>query len=53
MSWILTNWTNLLDVIAYLIAISSIIVKITPTNADNIILDKIITALKVFSLYKK
>jgi len=36
--WFQTNWANIANVIAYLIAIASIIVKLTPTLKDDNIL---------------
>ncbi len=34
-NWIQTNWTDITTVIAYIIAIASIIVKLTPTLKDD------------------
>lgn len=42
-NWIQNNWTNILNVIAYLIATASIIVKLTPTLKDDDALKGIIT----------
>ena len=41
-SWIQTNWVDICNVVAYLIAIASIIVKITPTLKDDNYLKAII-----------
>jgi len=34
-NWFQTNWTNITTIIAYAIAIASIIVKLTPTLKDD------------------
>lgn len=34
-TWFQTNWTNITTIIAYLIAIASIVVKLTPTLKDD------------------
>ena len=39
--WISANWTEIANIIVYVIAIASIIVKITPTPKDDIFLGKI------------
>lgn len=39
------HWADMLNVVAYAIAIASIIVKLTPTKVDDGILDKIIKFL--------
>jgi hypothetical protein len=41
-AWFGANWTNIATVIAYVIAIASIIVKLTPTTKDDTVLDRII-----------
>ena len=37
-TWFQTNWTKITEVIAYVIAIASIIVKVTPTLKDDNVL---------------
>ena len=37
-AWFQVNWTKITEVIAYVIAIASIIVKVTPTLKDDNIL---------------
>jgi hypothetical protein len=37
-TWFQANWTKITEVIAYVIAIASIIVKVTPTLKDDNIL---------------
>lgn len=34
-TWFQTNWTNITTIIAYLIAIASIVVKLTPSLKDD------------------
>jgi len=46
--WIVANKEVIINVIAYAIAIASIIVKITPTQKDDAILGKIITFLSKY-----
>ena len=46
------NIVDIFNIISYIIAIASIIVKFTPTETDNKILDKIIKILAVISLNK-
>jgi len=44
-AWFGANWTSIATVIAYVIAIASIIVKLTPTTKDDTILEKIVAFL--------
>jgi hypothetical protein len=46
------HWTDVLSIIAYIIAIASVIVKLTPDPKDDTVLAKIVAVLKVLSLYK-
>ena len=41
-AWFGANWGQVATVIAYVIAIASIVVKLTPTTKDDAILTKII-----------
>jgi len=47
-NWLQTNWANIASVIAYLIAIASIIVKLTPTLKDDNVL---LAVIKFLSKY--
>lgn len=47
-TWLQTNWTDITGVIAYVIAGASIIVKLTPTLADDDILKGVIKFLGKF-----
>jgi len=53
MEWLQEHWKDIVDVITYVIAASSIIVRLTPTEADNKALDKTIKVLQLVSLNKK
>jgi len=52
-NWFLTYGKMILDVIAYVIAAASIIVKITSTPKDDSFLASVIDILKKLSLYKE
>jgi hypothetical protein len=49
MTWILEHWADLLAIYGGLVAIATIIVKLTPSTKDNEILDKIIKFFDHFS----
>jgi hypothetical protein len=53
MEWLQNNWTDILQIGAYIIAGASIIVKLTPTVKDDAYLAKVLAFLKVISLNKK
>jgi hypothetical protein len=44
-NWVQANWANITTVIAYMIAIASIIVKLTPTLKDDDVLKGVIKFL--------
>lgn len=48
-SWIIEHWTDILAIYGGVVAISTTIVKLTPSTKDNEILDKIIKFLDKFS----
>ena len=48
-SWIAEHWSDILAIYGGIVAISTIIVKWTPSTKDNEILDKIIKFLDKFS----
>ena len=52
-SFVMNNPKAILDIIAYGIAIASIIVKITPSEVDNKVLDRIIKILGTLSIIKR
>jgi len=45
MEWILANWTDVLEAVAQIIGIASIVVKLTPTLKDDNILLPIVKFL--------
>lgn len=47
------EFKDVLFLIAGIVTIASVIVKLTPTESDNKVLDKIIKLLQLLSLYKK
>lgn len=49
MNWILEHWADLLTIYGGIVAVATIIVKLTPNTKDNEILDKIIKFLDKFS----
>lgn len=42
MEWLMNNWKDLLDIVAYVVLIASVVVKLTPTQKDDAILLPII-----------
>lgn len=49
MNWITEHWDDVLTVYGGIVAICTVIVKITPTTKDNTILDKIVKIVDLFS----
>ena len=52
-AWVVANWTSVLAVISGTVTIASIIVKLTPTPADDAFVAKLIAFLKILSLNKE
>lgn len=52
-NWIMTNWDTILTAIASIIATASVIVKLTPTPADDAALAKVVKVLEMLALNKK
>ena len=50
-SWLQANWKDVLAIIGGVVTVSSIIVKLTPTQKDDAFLDKVIKVLSAFSLF--
>lgn len=48
-SWIAEHWTDILAIYGGIVAVCTVIVKLTPSTKDNEILDKIIKFLDKFS----
>lgn len=49
LDWIFNHWADLLAIYGGIVAIATVIVKLTPSTKDNEILDKIIKILDHFS----
>ena len=52
-NWVVANYLEILKVAAYIVAIASVIVKLTPTQKDDALLAKIMPWLEKLSLNKK
>ena len=46
--WIISNWTNLIQIWFALVTIASIVVKLTPTQKDNLAFEKIMNFVSTF-----
>jgi hypothetical protein len=51
MNWITENFANIMAVVVAVIVLARIIVKLTPTPADDGVLDKIVAVLKTLGLH--
>jgi len=45
-TWINENWTQIVAALGGIVLAARIIVKLTPTNTDNLVLEKIVNFLK-------
>ena len=45
-TWITENWTQIVAAVGGIVLAARIIVKLTPTNSDNVVLEKIVNFLK-------
>jgi len=52
-SWVSTNWLDVVNVVSYLIAAATIIVKLTPTMKDDVWLKKVIDFLSKYIALNK
>ena len=50
MTWIIEHWQDILAIYGGIVAVATVIVKLTPNTKDNEILDKIIKFLDKFSV---
>ena len=50
MTWIIEHWQDILAIYGGIVAVATVIVKLTPNTKDNEILDKIIKILDKFSV---
>lgn len=53
MNWITENFTNIMAVIGAVIVLARVIVKLTPSNIDNVWLEKVVSFLKAVGLQIK
>lgn len=53
MNWITENFTNIMAIVGAVIVLARIIVKLTPTPADDSILEKVVNFLKAVGLQIK
>jgi len=51
MNFLTENFTNIMAIVGAVIVLARIIVKITPSNTDNIWLDKILSVLRALGLH--
>lgn len=51
--WLLTNWSNILEIVAYIISAATIIVQLTPTLKDDAFLKKVIQFIGKFIALNK
>lgn len=52
MDWLTAHWTELGQAALALLGLFSIIAKLTPTEADNKVLDKLLTVVHALGLTK-
>jgi len=45
-NWLTQNWTEVVAAVGGVVLAARIIVKLTPTNSDNLVLEKIVNFLK-------
>ena len=50
-NWLQANWKDVLAIIGGVVTVASIIVKLTPTQKDDSVLEKIIKILAALSLF--
>lgn len=51
MNWITENFTNIMAVVGAVVVLARVIVKLTPTPADDTWLEKIVNILKTLGLH--
>jgi hypothetical protein len=51
MSYITQNFTTIMAIIGAVIVLARLIVKLTPSNIDNVWLDRIVSVLKTLGLH--
>ena len=51
MNWITENFTTIMAIVGAVIVLARIVVKLTPTPADDSVLEKIVSVLKALGLH--
>ena len=51
MEWIQAHWKDILAIIGGVVTVASIIVKLTPTQKDDVVLAKVIKVLAALGLF--
>ena len=51
MNWLTENFANIMAVVGAVIVVARLAVKLTPSNTDNLWLEKIISVLKTLGLH--
>jgi uncharacterized membrane protein len=51
MNWITQNFTTIMAIVGAVIVLARLIVKVTPSNIDNIWLDRVVSVLKTLGLH--
>ena len=51
MNWITQNFTNIMAVVGAVVVLARITVKMTPTPADDSVLEKVVSVLKTLGLH--
>jgi len=50
-NWITSNWTEIVAAVGAVVIAARVIVKLTPTPADDSVLEKIVNFLKTLGLH--
>lgn len=50
-NWLQANWKDVLAIVGGVVTVASIIVKLTPTQKDDVFLSKVIKVLSALSLF--
>ena len=50
-NWITSNWTEIVAAVGAVVIAARVIVKLTPTPADDTVLEKIVNFLKTLGLH--
>jgi len=53
MGWFLANWQSVVEIVLMVLGAASLVAKLTPTDVDNRVIDKIVSVIHAFGLTKK